>query len=268
MNFHDASPTEGSGSGSGDLVRPPTRAGGWVLYEYAELPSTNDLAGTLPVWSAVRAARQKAGRGRYQRSWISDVGGLWISAVVPVGAPESGWGALPLAAGLAVCEALTAWRAGPLRLRWPNDVMVGERKLAGLLVDQFRPGAAVVGIGVNVSNRPEAEDPALAGAVVRLEELVTLTPSLEALSMGILDRLRGVVETMQAEGFAGLVPRVNAWWRTGMKVEIESGEGRTEGVFLGVDSTGRLRVGNPAGETRDLAAHQVVRMRELPGDWS
>lgn len=250
------------------LLCPPSRMDGWVLYEYGRVGSTNDVAGSLPVWSAVRAEVQEAGRGRYDRTWVSDAGGLWLSAVVPSGLAERGWGALPLAAGLAVCEALVGCGAGPMRLRWPNDVMVGRRKLAGLLVDQFGPEAAVVGVGVNVRNRPEGTDPALAGAVVRLEELVDEVPSMTALASRILDQLRRVVEGMQEEGFAGLVPRVNAWWQTGMRVEVETEGGRTDGVFLGVDAMGRLRVGNPAGDTRDLAAHQVVRMRELPGDCS
>ncbi len=237
---------------------------GWTLHEHALVASTNDTAAALTPWEAVRAERQTAGRGRYQRAWASDAGGLWLSAVVPTGPPEAGWAALPLAAGLAVCEALQALRPGPLRLRWPNDVMVGQRKLAGLLIDQFRPGAAVVGIGVNVANRPASVDPGLAGTAVRLADLVAEVPELSALAAQVLDRLRGVVEVMRTAGFAGLLPRVNAWWQTGVQVEIETAGGRANGAFLGVDSSGRLRVGTPAGTVQELAAHQVVRMRELP----
>jgi BirA family biotin operon repressor/biotin-[acetyl-CoA-carboxylase] ligase len=237
-----------------------------VIHEYGRLASTNDVAASLPVWSAVRADTQTAGRGRHTRAWVSDAGGLWLSAVVPTGPAEQGWAALPLAAGVAVCESLAGLGPGPLRLRWPNDVMLGGRKLAGLLVDQFRPGSAVVGIGLNVSNRPAAADPGLEATVVRLADLVEPVPGLQALAAGLLDALRGVVEVMQGEGFSGLVPRVNAWWQTGMQVEIETAEGRTNGVFLGVDATGRLRVGNPGGSIQELAAHQVIRMREVPGD--
>lgn len=245
---------------------PPRRVGGWALYEYPCLGSTNDAAARLPAWSAVRADTQTAGRGRYDRSWVSGAGGLWLSAVVPTGPAERGWAALPLVAGLAVCETLSAYGPGPLRLRWPNDVMHGRRKLAGLLVDRFGSDTAVVGIGVNVRNDPADADPALAGTSVRLADLVSPVPELGALAAGLLDALRVVVEVMQTVGFSGLVPRVNAWWQTGMQVEIETAEGRTDGVFLGVDATGRLRVGNPGGTILELAAHQVIRMRERIGD--
>lgn len=248
--------------------RPPTVVEGWALHERRVLGSTNDAASALPAWSAVRADTQDAGRGRHDRVWVSNEGGLWLSAVVPVGPPEQGWAALPLAAGTAVCEVLAALGVGALRLRWPNDVMVGRRKLAGLLIDQFRPGLAVIGLGLNVSNRPDAADAALAGQAVRLTELVPGVPSLGEVTRLLLVGFREVVGVMEADGFAGLLPRVNAWWQAGMRVEIEMAEGRTEGVFLGVDSTGRLRVGTSAGDVRHLAAHQVIRMRELIGDCS
>lgn len=248
-----------SGGGGVDLD-------GWRFHELREVGSTNDAAAALPAWSAVRADRQSAGRGRHDRVWRSGVGGLWLSAVVPMGPLDQGWGALPLAAGLAVCQALATLGAGPLRLRWPNDVMVGRRKLAGLLVEQFRAGLAVVGVGLNVTNEPAFEDPDLAAHAVALGELLAEVPRLRPLSRVVLGELRGVVERMQETGFAGLVPRVNAWWEHGSNVEIETGEGRTNGVFLGVDAMGRLRVGNPGGAILELAAHQVIRMRELPGD--
>lgn len=242
------------------------QAGGWCVHEYGEVSSTNDLAAGLPAWHAVRAEAQTAGRGRHQRAWVSGRGGVWLSAVVPTGEASKGWAALPLAAGLAVCEAVSGYGPGPLRLRWPNDVMAGRRKLAGLLVDVFRPGLAVVGMGLNVTHRPGGVDPELAGTAVCLEELVEPVPPVVEVADRLLASLREVVGVMADGGFSALVPRVNAWWRTGMEVEIETGEGRTNGVFLGVDATGRLRVGNPGGRIQELAAHQVIRMRELPGD--
>src|SRR5690349_19647555 len=118
----------------------------WRLRELAAVDSTNLFAANLPAWHAVRADTQTAGRGRFQRQWVSDAGGLWLSAVVPVETNSPAWRMLPLATGVAVCDALRANGANQLRLRWPNDVLVGNRKLAGLLIDQFRPAAAVVGV--------------------------------------------------------------------------------------------------------------------------
>jgi len=255
---------DASGQGAGRVPPPSSRSvDGWVLWEYEVVTSTNDVASSLPPWSAVRADRQTAGRGRHQRGWVSDDGGLWMSAVVPTGTPEQGWAALPLAAGLAVCEALDGLGVRPLRLRWPNDLLSGRRKLAGLLVDQFQPGRAVVGLGLNVSNRPELADSSLAGNVVRLSDLVPVAPPPAEVAPLILRRLRGVVEAMHEGGFASLADQVNARWSTGHPLEIEAGGTRSGGLFLGVDGAGRLRVQRPDGGISELGAHEVVRMREL-----
>src|SRR5579863_281059 len=78
----------------------------WTLHEYQVVTSTNLIAATLPAWTAVRADTQTAGRGRFQRTWISDRGGLWLSAVVPIDQIIVRRRALPLAVGLAICDGL------------------------------------------------------------------------------------------------------------------------------------------------------------------
>lgn len=242
--------------------RTPDPSAGWQVQVVESVGSTNDAASALPAWSAVRAVRQTGGRGRHQRSWVSDPGGLWLSAVVPTGPPEQGWAALPLAAGLAVCETLQSAGVTMLRLRWPNDVMSGTRKLAGLLVDVFRPGLAVVGIGINVLNHPEAMENGLSGQVIRLEELVTPVPGLEALASALLARLRGVVDEMHGRGFTALVPRLNRWWNPALAIEIEIDSGIVGGFFGGVDEAGRIQVRLATGGTQVFSAHQVTRLRE------
>ena len=164
---------------------------GWRVHEAPVISSTNLEAAKLPVWEAFRADRQTAGRGRFQRGWVSDEGGLWLSAVIPNGeyAP-----ALPLVVGLAVCEALRSVGVKQFRVRWPNDVLVENRKLAGLLIDQFVPGMAVAGIGINVFNHPEAHDPGLKNQTIRLADLVAEPPDLRRLTQIVLGNLRSVVD--------------------------------------------------------------------------
>src|SRR5579859_3257989 len=98
----------------------------WTLQEYQAVSSTNLVAAALPAWTAVRADTQTAGRGRFQRTWISDQGGLWLSAVVPLNQDDLLRRALPLAAGLAICDALRHLGVHGFRLRWPNDVLVNN----------------------------------------------------------------------------------------------------------------------------------------------
>ena len=183
---------------------------GWTVHEVASVDSTNLFAAKLPVWHAVRAEVQTAGRGRFQRVWISDQGGLWLSAVVPspprsVDLPGPGPGKagsfarpharpaqpwLPLVAGLALCDALAELGLTGFRMRWPNDVLVRDRKLAGLLLDQFTPDRVVVGVGVNVLNQPEASDAVLQNHATRLADWLPETPGLTEVAAVVLRHLR------------------------------------------------------------------------------
>jgi BirA family biotin operon repressor/biotin-[acetyl-CoA-carboxylase] ligase len=128
---------------------------GWCIHTAHEIGSTNSAAARLPAWHAVRARVQTDGRGRTGRAWTSGEGGLWLSAVLPCTGNRARWAILPLAAGWAIVAALKELGAHGLRLRWPNDIMAGHRKLAGLLVERYRNDTAVVGIGLNVFNSPE-----------------------------------------------------------------------------------------------------------------
>jgi BirA family biotin operon repressor/biotin-[acetyl-CoA-carboxylase] ligase len=240
-----------------------TQLGGWTLREFAQVDSTNFVAGSLPAWHAVRADTQTAGRGRFQRPWVSDAGGLWLSAVVPAPGRKEDWQLLPLVAGLAVIEALLTFGVAQARLRWPNDIMVGDRKLAGLLVDTFDPRRAVIGLGVNVTNQPAAQDASLRNTATRLADLVNPPPALAELTAAILAHLRRKVEALAAGGFAALQPRLNQLWGGTPRVTVELDAGVRQGTFAGVDEHGRLLLRDEAGNRTALAAHEVRLLREI-----
>ncbi len=234
----------------------------WTVHEYAIATSTNLLAATLPAWHAVRADTQTAGRGRFQRTWVSDHGGLWLSAVVPLpnSAPKA---SAPLVAGLAVCEALRSMGIERLRMRWPNDLMVHHGKLAGLLIDQFTPGLAVIGVGLNVTNQPELRDPALAGHVVRLADLLDPAPNLDSIMRGVLKHLASVWADWETLGSDALLPRLNGLWATPIPVELDLDGHRVRGDFQGIDSAGRLLLRSQDGQTNLYEPHHVRLLREL-----
>jgi BirA family biotin operon repressor/biotin-[acetyl-CoA-carboxylase] ligase len=250
---------------------------GWSLLELPDTPSTNLVAAKLGPWQAVRADRQSAGRGRFQRSWVSDAGGLWLSAVIPTGpisnlksqisnAPQAQWRALPLAVGLAVCDALQEAGLRRHRVRWPNDILVDRRKLAGLLVDQFVPGLAVAGIGINVFNHPENSDPALKNYTVRLADLIPSPPDppdLPDLTNMVLRHLRQVTGQMAAEGFTSLLPRINTLWDGPRRVELDLDGELRRGTFTGVGEEGELLLLSDSGTTTAYQAHQVRHLTEI-----
>lgn len=237
-------------------------AAGWALQELEAVDSTNRHAAQLPAWTAVTARTQTAGRGRHDRRWVSDAGGLWLSAVVPADGSFERWSLLPLAAGLALCEAFTSFGLAGHRLRWPNDIMVGPAKLAGILVERFRPTTAVVGLGINYDNRPEASDPALAGHVARLTDLLPAAPTRAAVRDTVLTALRRAHELLASDRADTLVAGLAPYWRRlPVRVTLRPDGETVNGLFAGVDPAGRLLLESPAG-LRSLAPHEVELLRE------
>jgi len=250
-----------------NFVRPvPDRTSqpaGWVLWDYHCVDSTNLVAAGLPAWQAVRSITQTAGRGRFQRTWISDEGGLWLSAVVPLAESREQIQTLPLAAGLAVIEALAETGLRGARLRWPNDIMIGDRKIAGILVDSFSPHTAVIGIGVNVTNRPAAADPSLRNVATRLADLLPQPPALDLLTERILSELRVIIGQLLSQGFSALSPRINQLWGGQCQVRLDLDGLEKTGLFLCVDARGRLLLEDEQQDCQVFAPHQVRLFREV-----
>ena len=237
---------------------------GWTLHEFAEVTSTSSLAAHLPAWSAVSATVQTAGRGRTGRHWVSDEGGVWLSAVVPTPGDPARWALLPLAAGRAVLAAARDLGVEGARLRWPNDILVGRRKLAGILVDRFSADAAVVGIGLNVSNQPATVDEALATEVTRLADLLPAAPARAGLLVRLLAALTREHHRLEVGDVAGLCRDLNAAWvYRHAHVTLASGQGAINGHFEGIDSHGSLLLRGAGGEWRVLPAHLVELFREI-----
>jgi BirA family transcriptional regulator, biotin operon repressor / biotin---[acetyl-CoA-carboxylase] ligase len=236
----------------------------WTVREYEVVSSTNLVAASLPAWHAVRADTQTSGRGRFQRSWTSNAGGLWLTAVVPLACHSPEGRLAPLMAGLAVCEALRSFGIEGLRLRWPNDVLVGPRKLAGLLIDQFTPGLAAVGIGINVTNRPEDGDPLLQGQVARLADLVpSPAPALSLVMSATLRSLRTIWTEVANGGAETVLPRINALWQAPRTVQLDLDGRILAGEFQGVDVTGRLGLRSPDGNHLFFEPHEVRFLRDI-----
>ena len=238
---------------------------GWTVHEFATLPSTNPIAGALPAWHAVRADIQTGGRGRTGRVWVSDAGGLWLSAVLPAPGPRKRWSILPLGAGWAVIEALREIGINGLRLRWPNDILAGRRKLAGLLVEQYQPETVVIGVGINIANRPDSLDSNLTGHTVGVAELAerfVLLDEIARLTLGAFRRLQALIDQGR---FAEIVTDINTRWGEARPVQLtlNSRPEPLNGFFRGVDPEGRLSFIDDLGTTHILEASQVALLKEV-----
>lgn len=226
------------------------------LRELAACASTNTWAleqlATLTHGSVVFTRRQTGGRGRDGRPWASPPGVLTASVVVACPQPRG----LALAAGLAVVHAVEDRCPGlALAIKWPNDVVLAGRKLAGVLCEGSS-GRWVVGIGLNLA----AELPAtLAGTATSLHQHVRQAPADLELLAGIRSYLLEGVGLLAARGLAALLPQIRSRDALlGRSVGVEARAGRIDGTGAGIDEEGRLLVVVPHGGVAAVDAGHVA----------
>jgi BirA family biotin operon repressor/biotin-[acetyl-CoA-carboxylase] ligase len=250
----------------------PVQADGPTVYWWVnivdEADSTQRVAADLPSWSAVLALRQTGGRGQHQRAFVSDPGGFYLTAVLPFDGDAAGWRGFALAIGRAVMGALTEMGIRDLRLRWPNDLMIGSRKVGGILVEQGKQDTLLVGVGLNVANRPWLADPALNDTAGRFAD--HCPPSLgepRELLDPVLRAIRQAHEEFSATRLPGLVPGLNRCWGARHEVRLEPVPGvnleATTGVFAGIDERGRVLLAQPDGTTCGVPEHFIKRLVEV-----
>lgn len=247
----------------------------WRVEEHASIGSTQTRAKELPAWSAVLAGEQTAGRGQGERSFVSDRGGLYLSAVLPYAGDALRARGFALAVGWALCVRLRAAGFARVRLRWPNDLMVGARKVGGILVEQATRDTLAVGIGLNVRNAPWREDASLAATAGTLSETAaqsgaagTRAGELRRLADVVLGAVAWAHEEFARVGFTGLVPRLAECWEGERRVELElaadaAGTARSEGIFAGVSESGAVRLRDETGALREVPDHWIRRLREV-----
>lgn len=239
--------------------------GGWKVHEWAEASSTNDLARDLPVWSIAKCRVQSAGRGRFNRPWIGAEGGLWSSftvPLVPTGSAHIEWGHLPLVAGLALLDMLEALGIGHARLRWPNDVLIGEAKLAGILVERPSEHMAVIGIGVNISNDMAQLEGKVKDTPASLAQLLSPAPGID----DILGQLAESIKTRFIQFSEGGLPCIAAdmekAWKIEKEVIIQTDDGDFIGIFCGIDPRGNPVIREKSSRLAVIPAHLVNRLIE------
>ncbi|MCK4546784.1 MAG: biotin--[acetyl-CoA-carboxylase] ligase [Candidatus Eisenbacteria sp.] len=225
--------------------------------------STNDLARRLARQRSGRsllvlAEAQTAGRGRRNRRWFSPPGvGLWFSLVLWPKLHPAEISPLGLLASVAVASALCEDLELEAKVKWPNDVWVGGRKVCGILseLEEVRGRqCAILGIGINV-NQQEADFPEdLRGAAASLRMLVGSIVERDSILRTVLHGLAARYACFDESGFA---PFREEWealsLMTGRVVRVESGANSVEGVALGLTEAGALRV-----SVSEDCEHEVV----------
>lgn len=243
-----------------DLADPVSRAaarlgrfGRQILF-YDAVPSTNDVAAALaeggaPEGCVVIGDAQSAGRGRHGRTWASPAGaGLYVSAILR---PEAD--AIPLvtiAAGVALTEGIQAASGLRADLKWPNDVLIGSRKLAGILAEGTA-GHVILGFGINVLPAAYPRDVAaratslegeLGRAVDRGALLVECLSSVAQRYAQLREGLRAAVVDAWRERAAATLGKRVRWDSRGTQLEGIAGDIDADGALLVRTAGGMARV--------------------------
>jgi BirA family transcriptional regulator, biotin operon repressor / biotin---[acetyl-CoA-carboxylase] ligase len=211
---------------------------------------------------------QSAGRGRLGRTWTAPPGtSIAMSVLVqPDGVQSTRWTWIPLLAGIAVADGVRAVAGLPAMLKWPNDVMLGGRKLCGILaerVDTPSGPSCVVGMGINVAlEQADLPTEAATSLAIAAAEADATVPGRTAVIAAVLAELELLVRRWEAAGddaaaVRGYVERSDT---IGRRVRVDLGQRTVQGVAEAIDREGRLVVRTDAG-TEVLGVGDVVHVR-------
>lgn len=242
-----------------------TRALGRALELHETLDSTNAYlkrrlaAGDAPEGLAAAALTQTAGRGRLGRAWESAPGaGLYLSFVTPA-VPGELLPLVPIAVGVATaraCRGLTGAEAG---VKWPNDVIVRDRKLSGILCEGVQ-GRAVCGIGVNLTQDAAFFERAGLPHATSLSLETGRVPDAARLAAEIANCLEPLLDGLLTDGGAALIPVFRALCVSiGREVRAVSPRGETCGHAVDIDGEGRLVIETAQGRVAVSAGEVQLR---------
>ncbi len=228
------------------------------IHVFPQIDSTNSflMRQDNPAMKACFAEFQSAGRGRRGRSWISPMAQNIYCSI--------GWGfeggvavvdGLSLAIGLATVRTLKKFGLSGLTLKWPNDVLYQNKKLAGILIEMTGDPAGycqiVIGVGLNVSMQEQhaesIDQPWIALNSILSDENAPLI-SRNQLAASLLDELVSVLQGYQKTGFSDYqMEWMSVAAYKGQRVELRNGQSLSEGTFLGVTESGALQLATETG---------------------
>lgn len=234
-----------------------------ALDTFNEIDSTNRylLEAEKPLPGSLRVAIAKAqtcGRGRHGKDWYSPAGaGLWMSIGYTFAAPPSTLPALTLAIGATLAEELRDIGVVDIGLKWPNDLLVGGRKLGGILVESCAAGmTAITGVGINIALPKNANSHIKTGNMpIDLGELLPVVPDVEWLAAKLIERLGVTLQKFDRDGFDAFVESWSAFdVLAGNEVVVQRLDAeQTEtvhGIAHGIAADGALMIDGDEGIQR------------------
>jgi BirA family transcriptional regulator, biotin operon repressor / biotin---[acetyl-CoA-carboxylase] ligase len=226
-----------------------------LIHYLSEVDSTMNTARELarkgcPHFTVAIAGRQTGGRGRLKRQWVSAAGGLYFTLVLRPQIPPVVSFRLNLAAASILAQTLKTRFDLAVHVKWPNDILIGEKKICGIFSELEAEGDWVtymnIGIGLNVNNDPAKDEP----RAISLKQCLGREVSRKDLLADFLDRFEGRIQSHPLDTI------VNEWKQhtntLNRRVRIATRREVTEGTALDVDENGALLVKDDAGRIRKI----------------
>jgi len=242
---------------------------GTTFHYFQEIGSTNTHARDLAEHGAhegevVIAETQIHGRGRLGRRWESPpFANLYLSFILrpslsPRHAPQ-----ITLAAAVALVETVGSFLFRHPSIKWPNDILVDGKKLAGILTeaacDAERVDYVVLGVGLNINYSVAAMPEELRQRVTSMADLTGANVSRESVLVRLIQDLDRCYGELEESGFEALRPRWEAHFALrGQRVQVERGDQTVIGVAQGIDREGALIVEDEQGQQRSIVAGDVI----------
>ena len=230
----------------------------WQWVDYDILNSTNDEAKKLINASSrivVTAKKQTAGRGRFGHTWIGLEGNLFMSL-------GFGWDAkntniLSLISSLAVLNSVKKYAPNlDIMLKWPNDVLVNNCKISGILLEIVAPSKVVVGIGINISAAPNLEDnTAYKAACLKEHGIIVERAEFMRTFLQKFDEITGIYQKSGAQKI------IDMWLgcahKIGKEITVRSGKTQICGEFMGLDKHGLLLLKTSDKDIKTISAGDI-----------
>ncbi len=242
---------------------------GTKLHYYSEVDSTNRQARTLAENGALEgeiviAEQQTRGRGRLGRNWVSPPFlNLYLSIILRPKLPPGHAAQITLMAAVALADTVAAFTLDPPAIKWPNDLLLRGKKLAGILTESSitaeRVNYVILGIGVNL-NFPHALMPdAIRQRATSLMECAGKPVSREAFLGRLIHDLDRCYGILGEAGFDAIAPQWQAHFNLhGKRVRVEMGDEALAGIAKGIDRDGALIVEGEGGQCHRIVAGDVI----------
>lgn len=249
------------------FLHPP-----FTIHHYATIGSTNDQLKAMldaPEFTCVTADEQTAGRGRRERSWHSAPGdGLYLSVLLRPEIEASKIPLLSLMAAVAVAETIQGFQISNLRLdiKWPNDVLVNQRKISGILIESTStPNEAprfIIGVGVNLNH--QSFPPELSEIATSLQLECGERFDIANFRNALLDRLAFWYEELRQQRERKILQRwqEQSSYAHGKQVVVIFDHEELRGETAGLNESGALLLKIPSGEIRTILAGEIKHLRQ------